>query len=371
MRTSRRPWRQATAGLGRSRSPAQDVRPSGLPEVPDVDALGPADPHPRRQRLVHVPEQGGPRAVGADAVQQGRGRRLRPSGSRRRRRARGRPAGCGCPTRRRWTAGGRPRRSPRRASRCGVHGPPRQGVRPGGSGTPPTNPNRSPPIVTTRPSTMSSPGRAYPAHSRGRSTLPGMAKVGAVSAAKSRSYCSRMACSTTAGASGTRAQAWPMNRRSSPGAPAGPEPPELGADGRPEHPAEDPRGGIVVVHELDQVAQHDQRVRAVAGPGQRLDVTVHVGHHVHPHGRSIYGADRRRALAPGGRYPGTFADRRRVQEGPTVREFSVPATVRVGDRESLVDAVYDTAAEHPRRSSTGAGASTAGPTSPPPGSPRR
>ncbi len=39
-------------------------------------------------------------------------------------------------------------------------------------------------------------------------------------------------------------------------------------------------------------------------------------------------------------------DRRRVQEGPTVREYSVPATVRVGDRENLVDAVFDTADEH-------------------------
>ena len=29
-----------------------------------------------------------------------------------------------------------------------------------------------------------------------------------------------------------------------------------------------------------------------------------------------------------------------------MREYSVPATVRVGDEESLVDAVYDTAAEH-------------------------
>jgi long-chain acyl-CoA synthetase len=35
-----------------------------------------------------------------------------------------------------------------------------------------------------------------------------------------------------------------------------------------------------------------------------------------------------------------------VQEGPTVREYSVPATIDVGDHENLVDAVYQNAAEH-------------------------
>ena len=47
-----------------------------------------------------------------------------------------------------------------------------------------------------------------------------MAKVGAVSAPKIRSYCSAMARSTTAAASGTPAQAAVMKRTSSPGPPA-------------------------------------------------------------------------------------------------------------------------------------------------------
>jgi long-chain acyl-CoA synthetase len=35
-----------------------------------------------------------------------------------------------------------------------------------------------------------------------------------------------------------------------------------------------------------------------------------------------------------------------LQEVPTVREYSVPATIRVGDEDTLVDAVYDNAATH-------------------------
>ena len=41
---------------------------------------------------------------------------------------------------------------------------------------------------------------------------------------------------------------------------------------------------VVVVDEVDQVAEHDERVRAVTGTRERLGVAVHVGNHVNPHG---------------------------------------------------------------------------------------
>jgi hypothetical protein len=39
----------------------------------------------------------------------------------------------------------------------------------------------------------------------------------------------------------------------------------------------------VVVDEIDQVTEDEQRVGTVAGPAQRFDVAVDVGDDVHPH----------------------------------------------------------------------------------------
>jgi len=57
------------------------------------------------------------------------------------------------------------------------------------------------------------------------------------------------------------------------------------ADLGPEHAAEDAGGRVVVVDEVDQVTQHEQRVGAVARPAQRLGVAVDVRDDVHPHDR--------------------------------------------------------------------------------------
>jgi hypothetical protein len=86
-----------------------------------------------------------------------------------------------------------------------------------------------------------------------------MAYVGVVIAANSAVYCSRLA--------------------------RGAQLPEAGAHLGPEHPAEDAAGGVDVVDEIDEVAEHDQRIGPVARPGQRLGVAVHVRHHVHTHDR--------------------------------------------------------------------------------------
>ena len=85
---------------------------------------------------------------------------------------------------------------------------------------PPTNPNRSPPIVTTRPSGTQMPGRVNSGQRAGRSTLPGMAYVGAVIAANSAAYCSLTASTTTACGSGKRDHTSRENARSSPERPA-------------------------------------------------------------------------------------------------------------------------------------------------------
>ncbi len=65
---------------------------------------------------------------------------------------------------------------------------------------------------------------------------------------------------------------------------------ELGADLGTEHAAEDSARRVAVVDEVDQVAEHDQRVGAVARPGERVGGAVHVGHHVHSHAdQTTYG----------------------------------------------------------------------------------
>jgi hypothetical protein len=48
----------------------------------------------------------------------------------------------------------------------------------------------------------------------------------------------------------------------------------------------------VVVHEVDQIAQHQQRIGTLTRSGQRIHVPVYVGHHVDPHVRQATGADR-------------------------------------------------------------------------------
>ena len=55
-----------------------------------------------------------------------------------------------------------------------------------------------------------------------------------------------------------------------------------------------PREWSVVVEEEDQVAEADQRVGAVARPGQRVGPAVHVADHMNPHAVTNH---RRRARA--------------------------------------------------------------------------
>jgi hypothetical protein len=49
-------------------SPFEGVGGTGGPEVPDIDALGPPDADPARQRLMHVAEEGIPRLATPDLL---------------------------------------------------------------------------------------------------------------------------------------------------------------------------------------------------------------------------------------------------------------------------------------------------------------
>ena len=219
--------------------------------------------------------------------------------------------------------------------------PRRAGARPGGSGTPADEPEPQPADVD-HPVRRAGTARAArtPATAGAGRRCPGWRRSGRGSAPKRRSYCSRMACSTTAGASGTRDQASLTNRTSSPGAPPARSRPNsaltCGPSTRPMIPA---------------AGRGSRRTR----PGHRAPAARRRRRPPGPARRRCRARRRPRARAWSanlrgppvvGPPRGTLSDRRRVQEGPTVREYSVPASVRVGDQENLVDAVYDTAARH-------------------------
>ena len=180
-------------------SPAQHVRRAGPPEVPDVDALGAARPGTRgASGWCTCPNSAARGRSRRDHVEQ-RGRRRPPAAvTPRRRPAPARRAARGCTAR---------RRSPRRATaaanssarpqvRASTAAAP-QGPTPGGSGAPPTNPNRSPPMLDHPPSAGTRPGRGElrPQLRAGR-RCRAWRRSATVIAANSRSYCSRTASST-------------------------------------------------------------------------------------------------------------------------------------------------------------------------------
>ena len=59
------------------------------------------------------------------------------------------------------------------------------------------------------------------------------------------------------------------------------------AASRAEQVGEDAPRVVGVVEEQQQVTEADQRVRAVAGPAERIGPAVHVTHHMHPHSPTI------------------------------------------------------------------------------------
>jgi hypothetical protein len=62
---------------------------------------------------------------------------------------------------------------------------------------------------------------------------------------------------------------------------------ELGGPLGAEQGGEDALRVVVVVDEKDQVTQADQRVRAVARPGQRVDPAMDIADDMDPHGQIL------------------------------------------------------------------------------------
>ncbi|MCO5546649.1 hypothetical protein L7F22_000083 [Adiantum nelumboides] len=272
--------------------------------VSGVDALGAADPRAAVQRLVHVPEQGVRRLLGPDPRGQRRAGDLGATGDDVVGQARVRRRDVGA-------------QHVGRAERVQARGPVLVGheVRPPGAGAARVDPGRERyPAEETEPATAD---LDHPSVGAGDAVGVGPG-VGDVDVARDRPdrYPEPAQDAEDLGVlrghglgdrggrvgepgPGALQQTQHLRaRRPDPAHPA-----ELRGHLGPEQPGDDPVGRVAVVDELQQVAEHQHPVGALAGAGERDGGAVDVGDDVQPHAQAVRSGRNADGATPAGRPP--------------------------------------------------------------------